>query len=607
MLRTAAGLVRRTLDTRVRRTTDLPDHDARLPTAPPFDTHRAAPDGTISGMKDADEHLRSWLLTSDERDNEYTRVDSRHPGDQAWSTGNHARPLVHGATYFAELYERIQATEPGDLILFTDWRGDASEQLTDDPESTVHKVLAAADLRGVDVRGLIWRSHWQGIHFSAEQNRHMAKLLQKADAEVLLDMRVRALGSHHQKFVVIRHKNDPSRDIAFVGGIDLCHSRRDDAQHRGDPQPYGMSEVYGPHPPWHDVQVALTGPIVYDVETVFRERWEDPNPVTRNPGYRIKDRLRGIDLSPAPLPAQAPPPPPVPGGTHTVQLLRTYPRLSFGRGHAFAPDGERSVARGYSKAIRRAKELIYIEDQYFWSVDVAEIFVERLRENPDLHVVAVVPHSPDQTRAISRVPQLLGRYLAMHRLMSVAPDRVAVYSIENHEGTPVYVHAKVCVIDDQWAVIGSDNFNRRSWTHDSELSAVIMDGDGTAPSPYARRLRLTLAAEHLDRDLGSDTFPGDIGSLETSRDPRDLDDSLLLDVMGDCVEPEGMLRAFADSAAALDKWHDEGQVGQRPPGRLRLLDVPRFNLLTRTLWQPLYRTLVDPDGRPHPMRHRHRF
>ena len=558
-------------------------------------------------MDDADDPLQSWLLTSDERDNSYTRIDARHEGDQAWSTGNHARPLAHGATYFAELYERIQETQPGDLIMFTDWRGDASEQLTDDPESTVYKVLAAADLRGVDVRGLVWRSHWEGLNFSAEQNRHLAKLLQKADAEVLLDMRVRALGSHHQKFVVIRYKDDPTRDVAYVGGIDLAHSRRDDPRHLGDPQPHGMSEIYGPRPPWHDVQVALSGPVVYDVETVFRERWEDPNPITRNPGYRIRDRLRGLDLSPAPLPAQTPPPPPVAGGTHVVQLLRTYPKLSFGRGYAFAPEGERSVAHGYSKAIRRAKQLIYIEDQYFWSADVAETFVERLRENPDLHVIAVVPHSPDQTRMISRAPQLLGRYLAMHRLMSVAGDRVAVYSVENHEGTPVYVHAKVCVIDDQWAVIGSDNFNRRSWTHDSELSAVVMQDEGTGHSPYARRLRLTLAAEHLDRELGPDTFPGDISVLETGREPQDLDDELLLDVMDDCVDPEGMLRAYADAAAALDAWHDGGKVGPRPAGRLRALDMPKFNLLTRTLWQPLYRILVDPDGRPHSMRRRHRF
>ena len=70
--------------------------------------------------------------------------------------------------------------------------------------------------------------------------------------------------------------------------------------------------------------------------------------------------------------------------------------------------------------------------------------------------------------------------------MEAAPGRVAAYGIENHAGTPVYVHAKVCVIDDIWASVGSDNFNRRSWTHDSELSCgVVLD-----ERDYARSLRL---------------------------------------------------------------------------------------------------------------------
>ena len=47
-------------------------------------------------------------------------------------------------------------------------------------------------------------------------------------------MRVRTGGSHHQKLVVIRYRDRPQDDIAYVGGIDLCHSRRDDAEHLGD-------------------------------------------------------------------------------------------------------------------------------------------------------------------------------------------------------------------------------------------------------------------------------------------------------------------------------------------------------------------------------------
>ena len=62
---------------------------------------------------------------------------------------------------------------------------------------------------------------------------------------------------------MIRHRDDPTRDIAYVGGIDLCHSRRDDADHGGDPQALEtMAEEYGATPPWHDIQAAISGPAV---------------------------------------------------------------------------------------------------------------------------------------------------------------------------------------------------------------------------------------------------------------------------------------------------------------------------------------------------------
>jgi phosphatidylserine/phosphatidylglycerophosphate/cardiolipin synthase-like enzyme len=530
--------------------------------------------------------LADWFLSKTERGNAQTVLDARHPGEAAWSTGNLVRPLIHGADYFAELCARIAATRPGDLIYFTDWRGDPDERLTGEPGSEVETVLAAADRRGVDVRGLVWRSHWDKLSFSGAENRHLGEQLQRNGAEVLLDMRVRTGGSHHQKLVVIRHRDGPERDVAYVGGIDLCHSRRDDARHFGDPQPQPMAPAYGPRPAWHDVQAAIVGPAVHDVETVFRERWLDPTPLTRNPLHRLRDALARTDVSPDPLPPQAPPPPPVPDGTHAVQLLRTYPNLRHGRDYAFARGGERSVARGYSKALARADELVYVEDQYLWSTEVAQAFADSLRRSPELRVIAVLPQLPDQSAPLSRVPQDLGRDRAVQLIQRAAGDRVAFYGIENHAGAPVYVHAKVCVMDDCWATIGSDNFNRRSWTHDSELSAVVVDSEGGDHSEYARRLRLTLAAEHLDRDV---------------------DDGRLGSVMADCLSGRGMFDAFAASARRLRDWHLGGERGPRPPGRLVPLQAARLSRLNRAWAAPLYRVVHDPDGRPRALRRRSAF
>src|SRR5262249_17903602 len=162
----------------------------------------------------------------------------------------------------------------------------------------------------------------------------------------------------------------------------------------------------------------------------------------------------------------------------------------------------------------------------------AEPFLESLREHHELRVIVVIPLVPD-IAGINRVPQYLGRERAIERLMQAAPGRVAAYGIENHAGTPVYVHAKVCVIDDVWPSTGSDNLHRRPWTHGPGLSAVVLDPDS------ARAPRLPLGAEPLDR-------------------PPDAEDRGLHEVMADCVAPAGMYDAYAASAARLQAWHDGG-------------------------------------------------
>lgn len=249
--------------------------------------------------------LSDWLLTSAERGNSATRLDSRRSGRQAWSYGNLVRPLVHGASYFPALLSAIRAQRAGDLLLFTDWRGDPDERL-DGPGSEIGAVLARAAHRGVIVKGLLWRSHLDRFQFSEAENRHLGDAIEAGGGECLLDMRVRPGGSHHQKLVVLRHPGRPDQDVAFVGGIDLCHNRNDDAAHRGDPQSMRIAAAYGPHPAWHDIQLAMRGPAVGDIEAGFRERWDDPAPLTRSPLVRLRELAHDEDTRADTLPAQAP-------------------------------------------------------------------------------------------------------------------------------------------------------------------------------------------------------------------------------------------------------------------------------------------------------------
>jgi phosphatidylserine/phosphatidylglycerophosphate/cardiolipin synthase-like enzyme len=525
--------------------------------------------------------VENWFLDADERGNPAYRLPR-------WCAGNRVVTHVHGAAYFARLVDEVGALRRGDHLFFTDWRGDADERLGADGP-TVGELFSDAARRGVVVKGLMWRSHNDDLSYSEEQNRQLGDEVSEAGGEVLLDERVRRAGSHHQKLVVLRRPDDPSRDVAFAGGIDLCHSRRDDARHLGDPQAVPMATAYGDRPPWHDVQLEVRGPAVALLDAVFRERWEDPHPLDHhNPPARLRDALGRADMVADPLPEQ--PPEPAGCGDAAVQVLRTYPAIR--PGYPFAPRGERSVARGYAKALRRAERLVYLEDQYMWSPHIARLLADALRRSPGLHLMVVVPRHPDVDGRLALPPNQVGRLQAIELCRKAAPDRVHVYDLENTEGTPVYVHAKVAVVDDTWACVGSANLNRRSWTHDSELSVAVLDavrderepadpgGHGDGARRFARELRLELLREHLDRQAGDDA---------------------------DLLDPGDAVRAADAVADALDAWHAGGRVGPRPPGRLRHHRPERLGMLTRLWAVPVYRLVYDPDGRPWRARIRRRW
>jgi phosphatidylserine/phosphatidylglycerophosphate/cardiolipin synthase-like enzyme len=177
-------------------------------------------------------------------------------------------------------------------------------------------------------------------------------------------------------------------------------------------------------------------------------------------------------------------------------------------------------------------------------------------------VIAVVPRYPEEDNRVSGPPMEFGQRLAWERLRQAGGDRFAMYDLENAEGTPIYVHAKVCVVDDEWLTIGSDNLNLRSWTHDSEITCAVVDPDGQLP----RRFRTCLWAEHLG-------IPVD--------DPR-----------------------AADLATAPARWAE--RVGA-PGSRIRA-HVPDAVAGPTRLWaRPAYRWIYDPDGRPRRLRRSGRF
>ena len=526
----------------------------------------------------------AWLLTADERGNPATAIDLEHGDGRAWTGGNLVMVHVDGAAYFERLHQLLADLKAGDWVYLTDWRIDATRLLAG-PGSELGSLLAGLAGRGVAVRGLLWRSHPALVRFNQDANRVLSTQVNRSGGQLVADQRVRRFGSHHQKLLVVHRPDHPDRCIAFVGGIDLARGRADTSEHQGDTDPVRIDPRYSRRPPWHDLQLELHGPAVLDVDLTFRERWEDRTPRDhRNPlraiWRRVSHEPRRLGLLQRRLP-----PPQV--GSHVVQVLRTYPARH--RAIPFAPDGERSIARAYLKALGRARALVYIEDQYLWGSLVADALAAALRRAPELRMMIVLPRHPDRDGRISGRAARAAQWRAIDKLVGAGGPRVAVYDLENEQATPIYVHAKAVVIDDAWAMVGSANLNRRSWTHDSEVACAVLDqqrdprhptdpgGLGDGARVFARRLRLRLWREHLG--LADDG----------------ADDARLL-------EPVAGFELWRERAAWVQAGHDGGNRGARPPGRIRPHQVELARALKARWAAALYRVAIDPDGRPLPLR-----
>ena len=111
-------------------------------------------------------------------------------------SGETWRPLIHGARYFARLHEELTVLRAGDRVWFTDWRGDANERLLPGGPS-IGELLAEVARKGVEVRGLVWRSHGERVSapISGRANELLSRQINDAGGEVLLDQRVRLFGS----------------------------------------------------------------------------------------------------------------------------------------------------------------------------------------------------------------------------------------------------------------------------------------------------------------------------------------------------------------------------------------------------------------------------
>jgi phospholipase D1/2 len=285
-------------------------------------------------------------------------------------------------------------------------------------------------------------------------------------------------GSHHEKVAVIDGR------VAFVGGLDFNSDSWDDRRHT----PENESRTYSngkPRGPYHDIQTVFTGPAAQEVARHLVRRWRaaggDP------PDLPPPVREPMITVGPM-LPLHAP----------AVALSKNRPKTLEN------PEAVLDIRHLYVDAIAAAKELIYIENQYFSSHAAFEALIDRMRDpgKPKLDIVLVLPKrfpawietvavGPPRLRMVEEVTEAAKRY--GHRLGIYSP---VVRDAKGKE-KPVVIHSKLMVVDDLFLTVGSCNLSNRSMALDSELNVSVEARPGDERHIRSiRRARVSLLAEH---------------------------------------------------------------------------------------------------------------
>lgn len=203
---------------------------------------------------------------------------------------------------------------------------------------------------------------------------------------IVQGIQVGTMFTHHQKTVVVDYEggfgSEKRSVVSFVGGIDLCDGRYDtqehplfrtlDSVHHEDfhqPNFPGASiSKGGPREPWHDIHCKLEGSVAWDVLYNFEQRWGKQG----KPEHLIsRKNLLEFTIHPSEAVFNDP-------EAWNVQIFRSIdggavtgfpdnPQEAAKVGLITGKDNviDRSIQDAYINAIRRAKNFIYIENQYF--------------------------------------------------------------------------------------------------------------------------------------------------------------------------------------------------------------------------------------------------
>lgn len=227
--------------------------------------------------------------------------------------------------------------------------------------------------------------------------------------------------------------------LGFTGGMNWssCHSARDSGESA-----------------WRDTQVELEGQVVADLQRTFLENWV----------------YSGGDS-----PTTAKYFPPCDAGTELVQILRSGPDREVFPIHAF-----------FVSAITMARERVLLTTPYLVP-DATTLYALKTAALRGVRVDILVP-----LRGDSRMVSAAARSY-FEELMD-AGCRIFTYD-------PCMLHAKLLVVDEDLATIGTANFDNRSFRLNFEVMAVLYGATQATALAAQFEKDITRATKVARRDL----------------------------------------------------------------------------------------------------------
>ncbi|NND04526.1 MAG: cardiolipin synthase B, partial [Acidimicrobiia bacterium] len=203
--------------------------------------------------------------------------------------------------------------------------------------------------------------------------------------------------------------------VAFTGGVGIADEWKGDARKPEE---------------WRDTHFRITGPAVLGLRAAFLTDWRDV-------GHRI-DRA---DIAVEPPSSQ---------GSVTVGVIDGSAQIGYN-------DAERVLEAMIAAAERR----IIIQTPYFNPTEeLTTALIEARRRRVDIDILLPGPHIDKRVSAV----------VAQDCYFPLVDEGIRVWIYQ-----PTMMHVKAVLVDDELAMIGSVNINRRSVEKDEEVALVVLD------------------------------------------------------------------------------------------------------------------------------------